>query len=500
MKPDSHFQYSRISAANPGRWLLLGICGAGMRAFAEILQDAGQHVTGTDVDTEGLLAFRQNSEFPCGTIPWTDDLAVSSLSPVNIVHSLAVSPMSPLLTAARQQGLTVLPLPEALGSFLKNTRQICVAGTHGKTTTSGMIWWILQQAGLAPAGFVGGEFCQTHRSGSFGAGRLAVIESCEYRQSFLQLRPQSIVLTGIEPDHFDFFPSNAVADQTYLQFIGRLPADGKLLVSSSGKRPVDVAQMAACGLETFGRSPGSDWMAQPLLAQPVFARSLLQPLPDGSVSAITSGFAQAFTVFHHGKRLTDVTLKIPGLHNVDNALAAFAAVAAEGVSTDEISRHLATFPGICRRFEYRGRWRGVDLIDDYAHHPSAIRATLKTARAVFSGRRIVAVFEPHQISRLENLFSEFAEALSAFDECLILPVLPARENATKAQCCRLSRNLVRQISEAGGRAFLVANLDQVPGRLDHAARPGDVVITMGAGRTNQIHDEIHRRLQRDSAA
>jgi len=466
-----------------------------MRAFAEILQDAGQHVTGTDVDAEGLLAFQKNSEFPCEITPWTDDLSVSSLSPVNIVHSLAVSSISPLLIAARQQGLTVLPLPKALGSFLKNTRQICVAGTHGKTTTSGMIWWILQRAGLAPAGFVGGEVCQTHRSGSFGAGRLSVIESCEYRESFLQLRPQSIVLTGIEPDHFDFFPSDAVADQTYQQFIGRLPADGKLLVSSSGKRQVDVAQMAACGLETFGRSPGSDWMAQPLPTT-----SLHHPMHDQSALAITSGFAQAFTVFHHGKRLTDVTLKIPGLHNVDNALAAFAAVAAEGVSPDEISRHLATFPGMCRRFEYRGRWRGVDLIDDYAHHPSAIRATLNTARAVFSGRRIIAVFEPHQISRLENLFSEFAGALSAFDECLIMPVLPARENATRAQCCRLSGNLVRQISEAGGRAFLVANLDQVPKRLDHAARPGDVVITMGAGRTNQIHDEIHRRLQRDSAA
>ncbi len=501
MKFNSHLQCNGPAPADSGRWLLLGICGAGMRAFAEMLSDAGQHVTGSDVDAEGLTVFQQNSKVSCEILPWTDSLRWSDRLPlpgtatVTVVHSLAVSPMSPLLIAARQHGLTVLPLPEALGLFLKNSRQICVAGTHGKTTTSGMIWWILQQAGLAPAGFVGGEFCKTHLSGSYGMGRLAVIESCEYRQSFLQLRPQSAVLTGIEPDHFDYFASDLVADQTYQQFIGQLPADGRLLVSSSSHRAVNVAARASCELETFGRSPSSDWMAQPLLDQP-----LRSSLPTGSASDSPGGFVQGFDVFHHGQRLTDVTLRIPGLHNVDNALAAFAAVSAEGVSPDEISTHLATFPGMCRRFEYRGRWRDVDLIDDYAHHPSAIRATLNTARAVFSGRRIFAVFEPHQISRLENLFSEFAEALSAFDEILILPVLPARETATRAQCCRLSGRLVRQISEAGGRAFLMANLDQVPGRLDHAARPGDVVITMGAGRTHQIHDEIHRRLHRDSAA
>jgi len=501
MKFNLHLQCNGPAPADSGRWLLLGICGAGMRAFAQMLSDAGQYVTGSDVDAEGLAVFQQNSMVSCEILPWSDRLLLSDnlslpgTAPVSVVHSLAVSSMSPLLISARQHGLTVLPLPEALGLFLKNSRQICVAGTHGKTTTSGMIWWVLQQAGLAPAGFVGGEFCQTHRSGSFGTGQLAVIESCEYRQSFLQLQPQSIVLTGIEADHFDFFASDADADQTYRDFISRLPSAGTLLVNSSGKRAVDACQTAACGLETFGRSPGSDWMAQPLPTQ-----SLHHPAYDQSACSSAGGFLQAFTVIHDDQPLAQVTLKVPGLHNVDNALAAFAAVSAEGVSPDEISRHLATFPGMRRRFEYRGRWRGVDLIDDYAHHPSAIRATVNTARVAFSGRRIIAVFEPHQISRLENLFSEFAGALSAFDECLILPVLPARENATRAQCSRLSGNLVRQISEAGGRAFLVANLDRVPGRLDHAARPGDVVITMGAGRTNQIHDEIHRRLQRDSAA
>ena len=381
-----------------------------------------------------------------------------------------------------------LPLPQALGSFFQQARQICIAGTHGKTTTSGMIWWVLQQAGLAPAGYVGGEIFGRQRCGSFGAGRLAVLESCEYRQAFLQLKPQSVLLTGIEPDHFDCFTRDEDADHTFQAFLRRIPRDGSLLVNAASPRAQKAAIAAVCSVESFGRTSHADWSAEP-----IFHKSLDALRCDSTPS-------QVFAVRHQGRSVAEVSLRIPGLHNLENGLAAFAALSAEGLSAEAIVRHLATFPGMCRRFQYRGRWRGVDFIDDYAHHPTAIRTTCETARSVFPGRRMIAVFEPHQISRLENLFTEFALALSAFDECLILPVLPARETATQAECYRSSGNLVRRISEAGGRAFLVANLDQVPGRLDHAARPGDVVITMGAGRTHQIHDEIHRRLQRDSAA
>ncbi len=489
MNPETSQQSETDVRGVTTRWLLLGVCGAGMRAFAEILLDAGQHVTGTDVDERGMRSLQDRYGQRCQLLPWTEDLDLSTVLPANVVHSLAVSPMNPLLARAREMGVAVRPLPEALGLFLQNARQICVAGTHGKTTTSGMIWWVLQQAGLAPAGFVGGEICGSHQSGSFGAGRLAVLESCEYRQSFLQLNPQSVLLTGIEPDHFDCFARDEAADQTFETFLRRIPRDGSLVINASSPRAQKAALAAHCSVQTFGRTPDADWAADP-----IFNGNPWQLLRCDNTPA------QIFGVRHHGRGVAKVSLRIPGQHNLENALAAFAGLSAEGLPPDLIVQHLATFPGMCRRFEYRGRWRGVDLIDDYAHHPSAIRATCDTARAVFPGRRIIGVFEPHQISRLENLFTEFALALSAFDECLILPVLPARETATQAECYRLSGNLVRRISEAGGRAFLVANLDQVPGKLDHSARPGDVVITMGAGRTYQIHDEIHRRLQRDSAA
>lgn len=472
-------------------WLLLGICGAGMRAFAEMLLDAGEAVVGTDTDQDGLTRLRSLKIPQCSLVPWPTDLNSAEYSDTTVVHSQAVLANCPLLNQARQLNLKVASLPMAMGEFLRTSRQICVAGTHGKTTTTGMIWWILQQAGLNPAGYIGGEFIDSHPSGAFGAGQTSVIESCEYRQSFLQLNPQTAVLTGIEPDHFDCFDVDQAADNAFHSFIERIPADGTLIVNSDNLRSHKLASTAKCRIWSFSRNTVSDWTV----------RNLRQDSEAGTTVTIRPPFpAQVFEVFHCGKSAAEIRLRVPGLHNVENATAAFVAAMAEGLPPEKISRHLGSFSGIRRRFEHRGSWRGVDLVDDYAHHPSAINATLRTARSCFPGRRLIAIFEPHQVSRTERLFSEFIQALKLFDECLVLPVLPARENASPSECCRISGRLVRRISEAGGRAFLMANLDQVPGRLDHAARPGDVVITMGAGRTNQIHDEIHRRLLRDSAA
>ncbi len=478
---DNFGQKNVVDPQKPSNWLLLGICGSGVRAFAELLAGAGEKVIGTDIDSSALSTLMSTRKLPFDVASWENSQKLDSISPNKIVHSVAISEDCPLLIKAKELGIPILPLPVALGSYLQPKRQLCVAGTHGKTTTSGMIWWILNQAGLSPTGFVGGEFCGLQRSGAFGQGSAAVIESCEYRHSFLQLRPHSIVLTGVEPDHFDFFAADSAANQAYQSFVTRLPTDGVLFVNAADARSMAIARHTPAEVVTFGRNGGTTWTGRQL-------------------SAEKNEFGQHIEMLKDGRSIAKLFLKVPGLHNLENAIAAFAMAFSEGLDPKDIAGHLESFPGMIRRFEHRGSWRGVELIDDYAHHPSAIQAVLKTARTVYPGRRLIAIFEPHQISRTENLFSDFRQALSGFDESLILPVLPARETASAAQCCRLSGKLVRRISEAGGRSFLLANLDQVPGRLDYSARPGDVVITMGAGRTNQIHDEIHQRLQRDSAA
>ena len=353
-----------------------------------------------------------------------------------------------------------------------------------------MTWSILQHAGLSPSAYVGGIMKNQMRSGVYGAGRMAVVESCEYRKSFLHLSPKTIVLTGIEPDHFDCFPSPTDCDQTFSEFVARLPTDGTLVYNRDCVRSAAIA--STCGRRTvsFSLRGNGDWNAVAW---------------DENSSSSASSYSSRSTqqTFLLRNKTTDrglVQLQVPGLHNRQNALAAIVAAVECGVTIEGAIRGIGDFSGMQRRFELRGQMYGIDWIDDYAHHPTAIQAALQTARTIFPKRRLIAVFEPHQLSRLSALFDDFRSALLLADECLILPVLPARENASKAHCSRVSGTLVRSISESGGRAFLMTNLDQVLGRLDHSGRPGDVVITMGAGRTYQIHDEIHRRLQRNSAA
>lgn len=482
--------------------LLLGIGGAGMRALAEILLDAGHAVTGSDIQ------FRTSADIfthrPAGShtalrlCDWSAAATLCSatvgsalvgsapsgvVTPIDrVVTSAAVPSHDPRLVAAAERGLPVVLLSQALAECFSDRQQLCVAGTHGKTTTTGLLWSILEAAGWNPSGYVGGQMVDHVRSGCFrhsGRGHLAVIESCEYRSSFLSLSPRMVVLTGIERDHFDCFPTAVEEDRAFAGLADRLPTDGCLIVNGDCPRALAIAKRRGARVLTFGLTSDSMWQAANLRPQ---------------------GSGMRFELLEHGILRGQMTTPLPGIHNVRNILAAVAAASEVGVSIEEMIRTVAVFHGIRRRFEHRGTWNGMELLDDYAHHPGAITATLSAARAIYPGRRLVVVFEPHQMSRTEQLREAFRQALAMADECLILPVLPAREQANRAMCCRASGRLVREINLGGGRAFLLANLDQVIARLDHAGRPGDVVVTMGAGRTNQIHDEFNRRLQRDYVA
>lgn len=484
------FTFRSAAATDTGPWLLIGALGAGMRAFADILLDAGESVVGMDreLTSDGSGHSPEPGKFNVFPPDCIDQ--VLATSPQRVVYSTAVPNSSPLLQHLRLLNFNLMSLPAALNDFLQSQSQVCVAGTHGKTTTSGMTWNILQHAGVNPSAYVGGVMKNQMRSGVYGAGRMAVVESCEYRRSFLQLSPKTIVLTGIDSDHFDCFSSPSDCDQTFSDFIARLPADGTLIYNHDCVRSAAVAATSGRRTVSFSLRDCGDWNAVPYDGN-----------SSGSLPTCSSrSTQQTFLIRNKTTNLGLVQLQVPGIHNRQNALAAIATAVECGVHVESAIRGIAGFSGMQRRFEHRGQMFGIDWIDDYAHHPTAIQATLQTARKIYPNRRLIAVFEPHQVSRLSALFDDFRSSLLLADECLILPVLPARENASKSQCNRVSGTLVRSISESGGRAFLMTNLDQVLRRLDHSGRPGDVVITMGAGRTYQIHDEIHRRLQRNSAA
>lgn len=478
-------------------YVLLGAKGAGMTALAEILADLGHRVTGFDKSlthevpaTSGRRLIR--------LLPWTVGEFESNEFDL-CVASPAIANDDRLLRELRKAGTPVLSLHECLAAVFADSHQICVAGTHGKSTTSAMLAWILDFAGVQPGFFVGAHQQNFNCSGravskvKLATGRtkpFSVIESCEYSQSFHGLSPSTVVLTGIERDHFDCFPDQQSEDAAFQAFADKLPTAGHIVFDAQCVRSRFVADAAPCTATAFevlddtnGQNPDrstDNWVAHTI--RHVGRSTSFQLRNPGNESEQT------------------VQLTIPGRHNVANATAAIVTATHHGVSAAVCGEALAEFRGIRRRFEMRGVCKGMTLVDDYAHHPTAIRATLQSARDAFPGRRIIAAFEPHQMVRTKALFPEFVNSLLLADEILLLPVFPARENVTHLECCRMSGKLVKEINNQGTRAFLFANLDQIVSRIDHSGRPNDIILTMGAGRTHLIHDQLTRRLQRHSVA
>ena len=495
-----------------------------MTALAEILVNLGHCVTGLDQNVSPEHRALETAS-PIRMLPWFDDIVQRERFDL-CVASPAIAASHPLLHRLKTVGTTVLSLHQCLANLFRNYQQICVAGTHGKSTTSAMLAWILDYAGRTPGFFVGAHQTGFRCSGRAvpeipdfhirrdssdlsdrqqlsgtpkSSARWCVLESCEFSHSFRHFEPSLVVLTGVERDHFDCFPDEHSEDVAFQAFVNLLPPDGTIICNSACDRSWQIATAASRKMTTFelfndDRHPSVD--------SPVSrAGSTVEVGEHWTAWRVRAkGCSAAFQLQNSQRQQYTVRLEVPGIHNVRNAIAAIAAATEAGVPPGVCCESLATFPGIRRRFEFRGHCNGMTLIDDYAHHPTAIRTTLQAAKTAFPGRRIIAAFEPHQIVRTEALFPKFVESLLLADEILLLPVFPARENVTHQQCCRTSGHLVRELNRHGAKAFLFANLDQIVSRIDHSGRPTDIILTMGAGRTNLIHDELTRRFQRHSVA
>ena len=469
--------------------MLLGAKGAGMTALGDILMDAGHAVVGMDKNIAcGEFRTATASRERFSVLPWSSSHVKPNQLDVCIT-SPAVPQFDHVPTMIRAAGVPIVSLHKCLGMVFSKTKQICVAGTHGKSTTAAMLAWILDQNLYRPGCFVGAEQIDFCCSGRFTGSDWAVLESCEFRQSFRHLQPEIVVLTGIERDHFDCFPDQQSEDQAFREFVNLVPKNGTAVISLNCHRSRNISAHVTGGVSTFSISDAA----------------CPSNVADHSVADFMAGdirhfgTASVFRCSHHGASAT-VRLNVPGRHNVQNAVAAIAGAVNAGISLSAACESLTSFSGICRRFENRGKYNGITLIDDYAHHPTAIRETIATARRVFPGRRILVAFEPHQLIRTESLFPQFVDSLSAADEVLLLPVFPAREIATHLECCRASGRIVKELNRLGVRAFLFANLDQIVSRVDHSGRPSDIFLTMGAGRTNEIHDQFNRRLQQNFVA
>ena len=451
---------------------LVGICGAGMRALAELLVGLGCRVTGSDLQrpSAAIQAMqRRGLRFHLGH---NDDHLPRDVDVV--VFSPAVEPGNPERQLAAELRIPQMSYSQMLGWLMRTRVGVSVAGTHGKSTTTAMAACVLEHAGLAPSAVFGAELCGIGKSGWAGGGELFVVESCEYQRSFLDLHPRFAVVTGVEPDHFDCYRTFDETKAAFADFAAQVEPGGVLMVRGDCEAAQEAAQRAAADVLTFSLQPGSDWWAADV-----------RPTPTGT----------RFRTFFRGEYVAEISLSIPGRHNVANALAAAALCSHVGAMPAAIREALQEFRGIRRRFEYVGSWRGMTLIDDYAHHPTAVATTLRTARERFGGRRIWCVFQPHQVSRTTALMREFAASFADADEVLIAPIFAARESIGPSEST--ADELVRRIVDHGRKARFIPSLDRILATLDDEARPGDVLLLMGAGDIDRVHHEFARRLRRD---
>lgn len=392
----------------PGQHVhIVGIGGFGMSAIARILLAQGFYVSGSDRSSNALTQALERE----GAVIYKGHDAEQVMGAELVIATSAAPADHVELGMARALGIPVYKRAEVMAALMVGQTAVCVAGTHGKTTTSAMIAHILLQTGQQPSYMIGGILRNTGRNAALGRGRAFVVEADEYDNMFLGLRPDVAVVTSVEYDHPDFFNSPNAMVQTFSQFINLLPENGLLV---------------ACADDTAAAILGQNRLAAGLPVVVYGVHNSQAQRQARHISVDAEGYT-TFEVWHEGALLGAARLAIPGRHNILNALAALIVAEDQGVPFGDAVRALATFQGTGRRFEVRGEIGGVTLIDDYAHHPTAIRATLNAARDRFPRHTLWAVWQPHTYSRTEHLWDDYLNAFAAADHVLVTDVFAARE-------------------------------------------------------------------------
>ncbi|WP_025096855.1 UDP-N-acetylmuramate--L-alanine ligase [Burkholderia sp. A1] len=452
----------------------VGIGGAGMSGIAEVLVNLGYQVSGSDLSRNAVT---ERLEALGARVAIGHDAA--NIEGANaVVVSTAVRSDNPEVLAARRLRVPIVPRAVMLAELMRLKQGIAIAGTHGKTTTTSLVASVLAAGGLDPTFVIGGRLISAGANARLGSGDFIVAEADESDASFLNLYPVIEVITNIDEDHMDTYGHDfARLKQAFIEFTQRLPFYGSAVVCVDDPNVRQIIPFISKPVVRYGLSPDAE-----VRAEQVDAR-------DGRMH---------FTVIRDGHAPLPVALNLPGLHNVQNALAAIAIATDLGVADAAIQQALADFNGVGRRFQRYGELAAADggsytLIDDYGHHPVEMAATIAAARGAFPGRRLVLAFQPHRYTRTRDCFEDFVNVLSTVDALVLTEVYAAGEAAIPTASGEALSRALREIGRVD--PSFVAGVDEVPAALAQVVRAGDVVITMGAGSIGAVPGRIAQQQQ-----
>ncbi|RKX25217.1 MAG: UDP-N-acetylmuramate--L-alanine ligase [Candidatus Zixiibacteriota bacterium] len=463
----ARFEGRKIMFGRFKRLHFVGIGGAGMSGIAEILANLGYAITGSDCTPSGITEYLESLGVRVNGVHSAEQVEGADV----VIISSAVGDDNPEVVEARRLGVPVIKRAEMLGELMRLKFAIGVAGSHGKTTTTSMIGRVLQHAQYDPTLVVGGIVAELGTGAELGSGDYLVAEVDEYDRSIFASFPSMAVVLNIERDHLECYEDMDDLRGAFLAYVNRVPFYGSAIVSADDQNVALILQQITRPYATFGFSAGADYRA---------------------VDVKTEVDRSLFSVYYREELLGEIILSVPGRHNVANALAAVAAATELGIAFVTIAEALAGFHGVGRRFEIVGEVNDILVIDDYAHHPTEIEATLKAAKEAY-GQRIIAVFQPHLFSRTRDFLQEFATTLAAADWCVLTDIFPAREEPIPGLT---SENIKDEAARQGATHFSYVGVkENAVDEVKRRAKPGDMVMTIGAGSITHIRNAILERLK-----
>lgn len=443
---------------------LIGVGGVSMSPLAEVLAGMGLKIEGSDIhESEKTAHLRSLGVKVC------IGHAKENLSPDAdfVVRTAAVHDENPEIAAARSIGIPVFERTQAWGAIMKDYKNaLCIAGTHGKTTTTSMSTHILMAAQKDPTVMIGGTLPLLQAGHRVGHGDTIVLESCEYYDSFLSFSPTIAVILDVEADHLDYFKNLENYKESFRKFAALVPEDGHIIANADDENTMDTLKPLGRKLFTFGLGSYADVSAE---------------------NIVRKGAQSEFDVMLKGEFFAHVSLRVPGLHNIKNALAASAAAICLGIDATAVTYGLSGFTGAGRRFEFKGKYNGADVYDDYAHHPGELKALLDAVEPM-DYKRTIVVFQPHTYSRTSSLFDDFVEQLRRPDLTYLAEIYAAREKNTFGIS---SADLAKQIPNS----MHFSSFDEIEKSLKFTVAPGDLILTVGAGDVYKLGEELVKKAQ-----